>query len=156
MSRVSLSLYSQSSFFLIKMWKKRIGKEEVRILLRGLFLLLSPTFVTKCLTSSLKNEFFFFGLVRWRPFVRLNRQTAVVVFLLCSCIVIIFTVVAHAQFSHFSSRLYSSLILNWSNLLYMLCCSYLVRNEQKTKQFDNKKLIRRFVILLSILLVVCI
>ena len=38
----------------------------------------------------------------------------------------------------------------------MLCCSYLVRNEQKTKQFDNKKLIRRFVILLSILLVVCI
>ena len=58
MSRVSLSLYSQSSFFFNKKLKKRTGKEEVRILLRGLFLLLSPTFVTKCLTSSLKMSFF--------------------------------------------------------------------------------------------------
>ena len=68
MSRVSLSLYSQSSFFFNKKLKKRIGKEEVRILLRGLFLLLSPTFVTKCLTSSLKNEFFFLWFSAMKTF----------------------------------------------------------------------------------------
>lgn len=113
MSRVCSSLYSQSSFFffLIKTHRERGGSNPSS---RPLPFALSH-FCDKMFNVFLKKmSFFFFGLVRGRPFVRLNHQTVVVVFLLCSFIVII---VAHAQFLHFFSWLYSSLILNWSNLL---------------------------------------
>ena len=98
-------------FFLIKTHRERGGSNPSS---RPLPFALSH-FCDKMFNVFLKKmSFFFFGLVRGRPFVRLNHQTVVVVFLLCSFIVII---VAHAQFLHFFSWLYSSLILNWSNLL---------------------------------------
>ena len=100
-------------FFLIKTHRERGGSNPSS---RPLPFALSH-FCDKKFNVFLKKWGFFFGLVRGRPFVRLNRQTVVVVFFLYSYIVKIFTVVAHAQFSHLFSWLYSSLILNWSNLL---------------------------------------
>lgn len=101
MSRVCSSLYSQSSFFffLIKTHRERGGSNPSS---RPLPFALSH-FCDKMFNVFLKKRGFFFGLVRGRPFVRLNRQTVVVFFLLCSYIVKIFTVVAHAQFSHLFS-----------------------------------------------------
>ena len=110
---VRLSIHNQVFFFLIKTHRERGSSNPSSGPLPFSF----SHFCDKMFNVFLKKRGFFFGLVRGRPFVRLNRQTVVVVFFLYSYIVKIFTVVAHAQFSHLFSWLYSSLILNWSNLL---------------------------------------
>ena len=105
-----VSLFTIKFFFLIKTHRERGGSNPSS---RPLPFALSH-FCDKMFNVFLKKWVFFLWFSARKTLCTFESSNSCCCFLLCSFIVII---VAHAQFLHFFSWLYSSLILNWSNLL---------------------------------------